>query len=478
MPVNKIYKMKKTTLFFALGILFTTTCMAQNVGIGTTTPLARLHVTDSSVVFSANGDIPVSPHNTPIEGGGRRMLWYPDKAAFRAGYVTGIGWSAGYIGNYSFAAGINTLGLGVATTAFGNACNAGGNYSVAMGNNSITNGIASFAMGDNNFVNGNYATAIGKNNNAGGEGSIAMGYGNNASRSSAIAMGTYSTASGNYSTAMGQSTASGFFSTALGNSAASSTMATSMGNSIATAYYTTAIGSSTASGNYSTAIGQSTASGDYSISIGNSVNTNSQKGACIIGDGGDGDPSHVFGNNAPNQMAMRFTGGYLLYTAGWGYVIGAQLTPGATSWSTISDVHKKENFVPVDDELVLQKIKNFNLSTWNYKGQDVNTMRHYGPMAQDFYAAFGKDALGKIGCDTLINEHDFISINFIAIQALEKRTQQIEILQNENSLLQNKNTVLQKRLDDFTVKLEILQKQFEAFALLQKENKTIDTTNK
>jgi hypothetical protein len=30
--------------------------------------------------------------------------------------------------------------------------------------------------------------------------------------------------------------------------------------------------------------------------------------------------------------------------------------------------------------------------------------------------------MGVIGCDTLINQHDFISVNFIAAQALEKRT--------------------------------------------------------
>jgi hypothetical protein len=355
------------------------------------------------------------------------MLWYPDKAAFRVGYVSFDGaWDTLHIGNYSFAAGNNSIGLGYASAAFGNSSYAGGKYSVAMGNNCITNTIASFAMGDNNFVNGNYATAIGKNNNAGGEGSIAMGYGNIANGYAATAMGANSTASGNYSTAMGGSTtASGSYSVATGS------------NSTALGWFSVAMGSNnTASGWYSVAMGNnSTASDDRSTSIGTDVNTNNQVGSFIIGDAGDGIPSHAFANSDPNQMMMRFKGGYRLYTSVYGDWVGAQLLPGNTSWSVYSDVRKKENFVPVDDELVLQKIKNFKLSTWNYKGQDVNTMRHYGPMAQDFYAAFGKDALGKIGCDTLINEHDFISVNFIAIQALEKRTQRIEELQNENNTL-------------------------------------------
>jgi hypothetical protein len=47
-------------------------------------------------------------------------------------------------------------------------------------------------------------------------------------------------------------------------------------------------------------------------------------------------------------------------------------------------------------------------------------------MAQDFYQAFGKDDLGEIGCDTMINQQDFLGVNLIAIQALEKKNVPIE----------------------------------------------------
>ncbi|MBL0144781.1 MAG: hypothetical protein IPP48_02510 [Chitinophagaceae bacterium] len=79
-----------------------------NIGINTTNPIARLHVADSCVVFSANGSpiYPASP--SPITGPGRRMLWYADKAAFRAGYVDGVQWDTDSIGVYSFAVGYNT----------------------------------------------------------------------------------------------------------------------------------------------------------------------------------------------------------------------------------------------------------------------------------------------------------------------------------------------------------------------------------
>jgi hypothetical protein len=48
-------------------------------------------------------------------------------------------------------------------------------------------------------------------------------------------------------------------------------------------------------------------------------------------------------------------------------------------------------------------------------------------MAQDFFEAFGKDDLGTIGCDTLINQHDFLGVNLIATQALEKRTTELKL---------------------------------------------------
>ena len=47
--------------------------------------------------------------------------------------------------------------------------------------------------------------------------------------------------------------------------------------------------------------------------------------------------------------------------------------------------------------------------------------RHYGPMAQDFYAAFGNDGVGTIGTPTTINSGDMAGILMIAVQALEKQ---------------------------------------------------------
>lgn len=147
-----------------------------NVGIGVTAPLARLHVKDSSVLFSSSGDIPATPGNTPENGSGRRMLWYADKAAFRAGFVNGNGWDKEYTGNYSFAAGNNST--------------ASGSGAAALGNNTLASGIQSFCMGDSNTASGTNA--------------FAYGYANLASGLNATAAGVNSKATGNYAAAFGE----------------------------------------------------------------------------------------------------------------------------------------------------------------------------------------------------------------------------------------------------------------------------------
>jgi len=127
----------------------------------------------------------------PAEGAGTRMMWYPAKAAFRAGRVTGtIFWDADSIGEYSFASGNNTIANGTGSTAMGYNTRASGLYSTAMGFNTRASGWYSTAMGYQTTASDYYSTAMGSNTTASGTGSTAMGY--------------QTTASGYYSTAMGR----------------------------------------------------------------------------------------------------------------------------------------------------------------------------------------------------------------------------------------------------------------------------------
>jgi hypothetical protein len=84
------------------------------------------------------------------------------------------------------------------------------------------------------------------------------------------------------------------------------------------------------------------------------------------------------------------------------------------------------------------EIRGFELSSWNFIGHDPKRFRHYGPMAQDFFAAFGHDGLGQIGSETTINSGDLAGILMIAVQALEKRTAELKQKEAQMAVLESK----------------------------------------
>jgi hypothetical protein len=62
-------------------------------------------------------------------------------------------------------------------------------------------------------------------------------------------------------------------------------------------------------------------------------------------------------------------------------------------------------------------------------------------MAQDFFAAFDNDAVGSIEMPTIITSGDLDGILMIAVQALEKPTEE---LQGENAQLRAKLEALER----------------------------------
>jgi Head domain of trimeric autotransporter adhesin len=176
--------------FFIVLTALTAQLKAQNVGIGTTTPLARLHV-DSSVLFTGLADLPASPADPPISGTGSRMMWYSEKAAFRAGAVFGASWDKINIGNYSFAAGYNAKAVGVSSVATGHATTASGDYATATGY--FTSAIAQHAtaLGSYTFASGNAALAVGSESTATGFASTAMGNNVIAKARNGVSAGSY-----------------------------------------------------------------------------------------------------------------------------------------------------------------------------------------------------------------------------------------------------------------------------------------------
>jgi hypothetical protein len=69
-----------------------------------------------------------------------------------------------------------------------------------------------------------------------------------------------------------------------------------------------------------------------------------------------------------------------------------QMADGANedggTWNNASDRNLKENFNPIDNTQLLTKINAMAIETWNYKSEG-KSVRHLGPVAQDFYSAFG-----------------------------------------------------------------------------------------
>ena len=290
-----------------------------------------------------------------------------------------------------------------------------------------TIGQQSVGLGAYAMASGQYSVSLGYYNEASNTGSFAAPYQATASGFASVALGYLAEATGNYSLSLGpQNDATGDISTAMGiNNIASGQYSTVIGfNSTASAQNAIAVGDNvSASGQNAMAIGSNiTANGSYSTAMGNYVSTSGFNGAFVIG---DNSTTTVMQSFVDNGFRARFAGGYRLLTNS-AATIGVVLTPNANAWAAISDERLKENLLPVDGESFLRKIALMPLTTWNYKTQDPKTLRHYGPMAQDFFAAFGKDEMGTIGCDTLINQQDLLGVNLIAVQALEKRTTNLQ----------------------------------------------------
>ena len=91
----------------------------------------------------------------------------------------------------------------------------------------------------------------------------------------------------------------------------------------------------------------------------------------------------------------------------------------ATSFNPCSDRNAKENFASVDPTVVLERVAALPITRWNFK-QDAGST-HIGPMAQDFYAAFG------VGPDDKhIATADADGVALAAIQGLNQKLKEKE----------------------------------------------------
>lgn len=303
----------------------------------------------------------------PATGGGVRMMWHPAKAAFRAGLTSANQWDDASVGGYSAAFGVNTI--------------ASGNGSAAFGFNNEARGVGSFAAGMLNIAQGAQATAFGLRNEATGNFGFASGYLSRARGVGSVAMGYGAIANGLGRIALGGTEAAGV----------------------------------AAQGYGAIAIGQNVdAQGNNSLVLGmNAVTTVAARNSFVYSDGSSINAVQSF---TPDEFKVRAGGGTIFYSNG-AMTAGVRLAPSASAWSSLSDVHSKEHFRDLDGETVLSKLAAMPVREWNYKAQDA-AIRHVGPTAQDFHAAFG------LGEDPLrISTIDADGIALAGVRALEQRTQ-------------------------------------------------------
>jgi len=369
---------------------------------------------------------------------------------------TASGWAASVGGGLS-----NTASRNMSTVGGGNGNQASGDTATVAGgsSNQASGDYATVGGGVDNIATGNYATVSGgRSNTATVENStVGGGFSNSASGSNAFVGAGYSnTASGTlafvgsgYTNAASGDRATvggGYQSTASGEDA---TVGGGQGNAASWDRATVGGGSfNTASGWAATVPGgqDNTAQGAFSFAAGQRAKAN-HVGSFVWAD----NLAFDFASVANNDFSARTTGGARFVSAidGTGApTAGVVLNAGESAWSTLSSRDLKENFTTAEGREVLARLAEVPVSSWNYKAQDAS-IRHMGPMAQDFYAAFG---LGE--SDTSITTVDADGVALAAIQGL------YELSQEEGARIQaleDENASLQQRLDNLEARVSALE---------------------
>jgi len=349
-----------------------------------------------------------------VSGGNGNQAGDADADTGDAGLATvGGGWGNGATGQLATVGGGagNQATLDFATVGGGLGNNASARFATIAGGGSDT-------AGSGNRVTDEWGTVAGGEKNQAGDND-----GDTANRPHAtVGGGSGNTASGQLATVGGGS-----------SNTASSTQSTVGGG-----------GSNTASGIFATVPGGTlnTAQGNYSFSAGRRAKAN-HLGSFVWADTSDFD----FASTANNEFSARTTGGARFVSGidGAGApTAGVTLAAGGNAWAAISDRSVKANFTAVDGQDVLERLASVPVETWNLKSQD-ESIRHIGPMAQDFYAAFG---VGED--DKHITTVDADGVALAAIQGLyqlsQQQTDRIQALEEENASLTQRLDTLEARV--------------------------------
>jgi hypothetical protein len=263
--------------------------------------------------------------------------------------------------------------------------------------------------------------AIGAGASTAGGGALAVGANAQATFAGSIALGGSSTASGRRSVAFAEADATNEYAFAAGQNAA------------ATAQHAFAFGQGAkATGLYSYALGtQATASGTTSVAIGSGANTNGKNGSITMTAGSGANLA-----TQDHQFSVLAKGGFRMLVGNDAVVVGCTMTPGSGTWSCTSDRNAKTGFEDLDGAALLAKIDAMPIQRWSYKTE--TGVRHIGPTAQDFRAAF---ALGT--SDTDIALVDAAGVSLAGVQQLNR---EVRALREENAQLRAKLASIEARI--------------------------------
>jgi len=194
-------------------------------------------------------------------------------------------------------------------------------------------------------------------------------------------------------------------------------------NSVNTALYATVGG-----GDANSADGFGSTVGGGVLELKNSTASPALFGAINFNDSANSYAGQISYNTSDNGLHFR-TGG----TDDRMKLNAAGLTVNGTFVSA-SDRNSKENFSRIDSRDLLEKVVSLPVTEWNYK-QDIAS-KHIGPMAQDFYAAFG------VGPD---DKHiATIDEGGVALAAIQGLNQKLEEARAENTELKQRLEALEK----------------------------------
>ncbi|HSJ15800.1 MAG TPA: tail fiber domain-containing protein [Longimicrobiales bacterium] len=281
---------------------------------------------------------------------------------------------------------------------------AGGGVVAALGNLQAR----SATIGTGSTGSGNGSLAAGQNAHASGEGALALGLGAVASGARSVALLSGANATAQNALAAGPS------------ALASAQNAVAIGrNAIASSFDAVAIGAG------------ANASGTGSIAMGAGARTSARVNAITIA----ATSSQLFAGR-DNELAALAPGGIRMLT---GSSTGCFINAGAGTWTCTSDRNAKTGFADIDGSGLLAKLAAMPIQSWSYKME--NGVRHIGPTAQDFRAAFGLGA-----SDTDIGLVDVAGVALAGVQQLGR---DVRALSEENRQLRARLASLEERLSRF-----------------------------